>query len=160
MSSETVAAILRALHEAALEAQRITEEEQVRQLRRYTYLREDDPSVTPRQEGRLRTVSLHIPDATGDPRQHVKVDIPLLALMPPTSLRIRDLTVRFRAKLLGLDRDESDESGSGQGGTAINASLTAGEDGEHAEFRVTFESGEPPEALARLIEQVTLNALP
>jgi hypothetical protein len=164
MSSESVANILRALHDAVLEAQRLSEEEHVRQLARYTFGEQDGAELA----GRPRLFSVRIPDSTTPATQDRVVDIPLLALMPPSSLKIRNLMVNFRAKLVGFVNDPGTVRAHQVVPTdppvhsgPLHAVLGAADgDGDVVEFQVTFESADPPEAFARLVEHLTTGSIP
>jgi hypothetical protein len=161
MSDESVANILRALHDAVLEAQRLTESEHIRQLRRYTHGAEDGPDLA----GKPRQLSFRVPGPPDGKDTETTVDIPMLALMPPTSMRIRDLTVSFQAQLTGfpgepetvsarqvVPSDPAAHSG------PLQAALGAGGTGDFAQFKVTFESADPPEAFARLLDRLSADA--
>ena len=151
MSSETVAAILRALHHAVLDAQQLAEQEHVRQLRRHTLDASGDaraPQLLP------VTIPGTLPEA-----EDQEIQVPVLALAPPHPLRIHDLTVSFRARLLGLGA-VPDAPGDPAATAPLLAALGAGEDGDFAQFKVTFETGERPEAFARLLDRMTTNNVP
>ncbi|MEV6443923.1 DUF2589 domain-containing protein [Amycolatopsis sp. NPDC051716] len=148
MSSETVATILRALHHAVLDAQRLAEEEHVRQLRRHTL---DESGDTRAPQLLPVTIPGTLPEA-----EDQEIQVPVLALAPPHPLRIHDLTVSFRARLLGLGAVPDAPAAT----APLLASLGSGTEGDVAQFKVTFETGERPEAFARLLDRMTTNNVP
>jgi len=151
MSSETVATILRALHHAVLDAQRLAEEEHVRQLRRHTL---DESGDTRAPQLLPVTIPGTLPEA-----EDQEIQVPVLALAPPHPLRIHDLTVSFRARLLGLGA-LPDAPADPAATAPLLASLGSGTEGDVAQFKVTFETGERPEAFARLLDRMTTNNVP
>jgi hypothetical protein len=137
-----------------LDAQQLAEQEHVRQLRRHTLDASGDaraPQLLP------VTIPGTLPEA-----EDQEIQVPVLALAPPHPLRIHDLTVSFRARLLGLGAvpDAPGDPGDPAATAPLLAALGAGEDGDFAQFKVTFETGERPEAFARLLDRMTTNNVP
>ncbi|SEF26554.1 Protein of unknown function [Amycolatopsis pretoriensis] len=151
MTGETVATILRALHHAVLDAQQLAEQEHVRQLRRHTL---GDAGESRAPQLLPVTIPGTLPEA-----EDQEIQVPVLALAPPHPLRIHDVTVSFRARLLGLGT-APDTPGDPAAVAPLLASLGSGDDGDFAQFKVTFETGERPEAFARLLDRMTTSNVP
>jgi len=93
--------ILAAIQNAALESQKLTEQQLQRQRERYF-----------KDDGTPHCLAIKVPDnrPEGTPGGWREVAVPLFALVQPTALRMKDLNVEFDAYAVGLhDEDPSSQ---------------------------------------------------
>ncbi len=148
--------VLRAIHNAVLEAHKLTEQQHQRQLRRYFY--EDGIPVSQK----IRVPNIH-PSASEPYRE---IEVPLLALFPPSAIRIKNLTMSFKVRLVGFpDEPESHKSfqavpsemESHSGPLCVTVGKGKEDDeGSTATITISFGETEPPEAVHRIVELLTV----
>ncbi|MDI1312053.1 DUF2589 domain-containing protein [Prosthecobacter sp.] len=160
--------LLRAIHNAGIEAQKLTEQQHVRQLRRYF-----------KEDGTPITMAIKLPNAQYDPNvakqqlagktgggeldhraeQYVEFDAPLLSLVPPGTLRIKTMDVRFKVKLQGLLGDDGDTSTDPVTKVEhhtkgpLRVEMGGGmftKKSQLADISITFEGTDPPESLMKI----------
>lgn len=96
MSSKTLTLddLFRAIHNAVLKAQQLTEQQHMRQLRNYF----DD-------EYRCLTqriwVPSNLPDAAND--DYMPMDVPLMGMVPPSAIKIKRMKMNFKINLKGFE---------------------------------------------------------
>lgn len=148
--------VLRAIHNAVLEAYKLTEQQHQRQLRRY--FNEDGTPVVQK---------IRIPDIRPNaPEPYREIEVPVFALFPPSAIRIKDLTMNFRVRIIGFP----DEPESHKGFQAVPSEMeshsgplrvTVGkrdrdDEGNVATITISFGETEPPEAVHRIVELLTV----
>lgn len=140
-TSAVLAGLFEAIVKAITRGHGISEAQHLNQIRRYS-----DAVGT---EGHLRpkTLTLEIESPSEDTVR--EVEVPLLALAPPTSLALKQLQMEFQVRLVGVDEE------------AGEVEVTIGEHGKAeleaamATVKVTVEGTEPPDSVSRLIELLT-----
>ncbi len=140
--------LLLAIHNAGVEAQKLTEEQHYRQLKRYF-----DEDGTPY----CQRIKIPNPDA-GAEEEWVDVDIPLLALVPPSTIKIKEMSVDFKVKLRGFTdgKDKVYFAANGEKKThkgPLQVDLGHGflqKDSSIADVKIVFEGTEPPTAMLKL----------
>lgn len=131
--------LLRSIHNAVLKAQELTEEQHIRQLDKYF----DDRGKPIVQE--LEVPSLH-PDKK--PGETEVLQVPLLSLIPPSAIKIKEMKVSFRTRL-GNSTGKDDKEDTLQ--IDINAvGRDAAESMNMATVEITFAGSEPPESFLRI----------
>lgn len=159
--------LLCAIHNAGIEAQKITEQQHVRQLRRY--FKDDgtpitlpiklpnpqyDPSVAKEVAGKEGGGELNQRTAP-----YVEFDAPLLSLVPPGTLRIKALDVKFKVKLQGLLAEAGATSTDPVTGAEqitkgpLRLEMGGGiftTQSQLADISITFEGTDPPESLMKI----------
>jgi hypothetical protein len=85
--------LLRAVHNSVLKAQQLTEQQHMRQIRKY--FDEDNIAICKRI-----WVPSNLPDAPDD--EYMPLDVPLMSLLPPTAIKIKNLKINFKVALKGL----------------------------------------------------------
>lgn len=145
---EDLDSVLRAIHNAVIEAQVLTERQHVRQLGHY--LEPDgEPMVVP-----IKVPDLH-PDA---PEPYRQIDIPILAIAPPSSMKIDEMAVDLQLKMQGFDPEKSHvaagetEQHSGPLQVQFTGADGSGDDSTMARVRIVFSGTEPPEAMHKIAE--------
>jgi hypothetical protein len=140
-SSTVLAGLFQAIVKAITQGHGISESQHLNQIRRYS------DAIEGSEGRRPKTLTLEI-DTPGEevPRQ---VEVPLLALAPPTSLALKELQMEFQVRLVGVDAEEGEvEVRIGEEGKAeLEAAM--------ATVKVTVEGTEPPDSVSRLIELLT-----
>lgn len=142
-----------ALHNAVLETQKLTEQQHIRQFRRYFEAEKSGSAPKPKM------LSFEIPEphpkSAKKEDQYRTVDIPLIVLSPPTSLRIKDLHIQFSVQLSGLsERRKGKGPISGKDEMhAGDVEMDFGQEGANvATVEVTFEQAAVPESVHRLTD--------
>ena len=131
--------LLRSIHNAVLRAQELTEEQHIRQLDKY-FNEHGKPIV---QE--LEVPSLH-PDKK--PGETELLQVPLLALIPPSAIKIKEMRVSFRTRLGSpTGKDDKDDN--------LQIDIAAvGRDSTEAlnmaTVEITFAGSDPPESFLRI----------
>lgn len=189
--------MLRAMHNAVVKAQQIAEQQHMRML--LNYFNFDDPesktlySETERWRPKVtilklpRVVDKKTEDGTRTELEYQNVEVPLIALTPPTSMRIDTVTISFKANLMGFESEEAQKKGFhisdllpkfGEKGSEEGKEEKKGKGGEpksdlhrgapmidfrgrnaqaQALIRITFKNGDPPETFARIGDRLMKN---
>lgn len=156
---ESLDNLLRALHNAVIKAQELTEQQHLRQLDRYF-----DEKGVPRH----RTIV--VPDPSPETESETRdVEVPLLALVPPGAVKISEFEIGFTVRLLGFTADEKKRKRGFQavpgdpethsGPIRVDMQADAGDGGATAEVHVRFEGADPPEAFHRILSQLTIGSI-
>lgn len=106
--------LLRAIHNAVISAQQITEQQHIRQLRNYFEWPEDAMPKGPDdlgnfKRGKARTWEIEIPDMRpGIEYQDktVAMKVPIMSLVPPSAIRIENMVMEFQANINGFTEEE------------------------------------------------------
>jgi hypothetical protein len=142
MSQQRFDHLLQAIHNAALKAQEITEEQHIMQIAKY--FDEDGKPII--QEIQVPTL-----DPDDDPETMTTLKVPLLSLLPPSAIKIKELKLSFKVGLGKIKVDQSDNKNGpsldidmgGSGGIFGKKQATAKVD-------ITFEAGDPSESFLRI----------
>jgi hypothetical protein len=146
--------VVRALHNAVIEAQKLTEQQHIRQLKRYF----DEETGMP------DTQKIQVPDLRPDAENKWRtIEVPKMALSPPSAIQIKDLSIQFRASLIGFVHEHDAKTGflatererpkKEKHAGPINVEFgSAPKATNFAEISITFEHAEPPEAYHRIAE--------
>lgn len=147
-------ALVGALNHAVVEAQRVAEVQHLALMD--DFFDTDDTGVRT-----ARSVKVGVPSLT-DASQEV-IDVPLVTLIPISSLTIKDLSISFRARLLEaeVNETESDDSAKSALGGAASHTLLLDLKAPRmmsnpifADVQVTFQAGDPPEGLVRINDRI------
>ncbi|RXJ96107.1 hypothetical protein CRV00_02680 [Malaciobacter molluscorum] len=108
--------VLKAIHNSVIEAQKISEQQHMRALGRYFYLNKDKEimakeGVTLDDLGMPRCIDVKLPFVINNEVKHHDISIPLIALNPPSSIKIKNMKVSFEAKITGVDESQKKEKG-------------------------------------------------
>ncbi|QKF82418.1 DUF2589 domain-containing protein [Halarcobacter ebronensis] len=108
--------ILKAIHNSVIEAQKISEQQHMRALGRYFYLDKNEEimeyeGVTIDDLGMPKNVDVKLPFIEENELKYHDVQIPLIALSPPSSIKIKNLKVSFEARITGVDESQKREKG-------------------------------------------------
>ncbi len=104
MANTAIDDILKAIHNAAIEAQQLTEQQHIRQMHRYF-----DPET-----GRALTIPIQIPNTdinAEEGKEFIEVEVPMLTLMPPTSIKIKEMEVEFEVTMSGFANQKKEKKG-------------------------------------------------
>ncbi len=158
MPTESLDNLLRALHNAVIKAQELTEQQHIRQLARYF---SDD--------GTPETRTIRIPDLRPETDDETReIEVPLLALVPPSAIKIKDFDIGFTVGLVGFTDASSETPGAAfvegdpkthSGPLRVDLAGGSGQDESVAQVRVTFEGTDPPEAFHRILGQLTITSI-
>ncbi|WP_447637318.1 DUF2589 domain-containing protein [Flavobacterium microcysteis] len=142
MSQQRFDHLLQAIHNAALKAQEITEEQHIMQIAKYFD-----------EDGKPLIQEIHVPtlDPDDDPDKMTTLRVPLLSLLPPSAIKIKELKLSFEVGLGKIKVDQSDSKNGpsldidmgGSGGLFGKKQATAKVD-------ITFEAGDPSESFLRI----------
>lgn len=144
--------LLRALHNALIETQKLTEQQHIRQLMRYVKKDDNTPE----------TIPVKVPDLQPDSENQWRdVDVPLLAIMAPSSVKIQDVRFNFKVRIDGfgeketkgfaIETDKTKEVHNGP----LQIDPSSRQDSENlAEVNITFVSSDPPEAMFRITDSL------
>jgi hypothetical protein len=171
--------VLKAIHNSVIEAQKISEQQHMRTLGRYFYLNKDEDKmeeegITVKDLGMPRNIEVKLPFVTEDKINYHDVKIPLIALSPPSSIKIKNMKVSFEAKITGVDDSKKPERGffkffqskDGQRQLKkpetdstpkgpIQLDLTPGNNNAGmAKIEIEFQNAEVPETFARINDHI------
>lgn len=137
--------LLQAIHHAVLRAQEFTEEQHINQLSKY--FDEDGKPII--QEIQVPTI-----DPDDDPDNMVTLRIPLMSMLPPSSIKIKELKVDFQVALGKIKLTDGDADKEGiQPSIDIDTGGSGGLFGKgqsKADIQITFEAGDPSESFLRI----------
>lgn len=144
MAQQRFDQLLQAIHNAVLRAQELTEEQHIHQLDKY-FDEEGKPLI---QEIQVPTL-----DPDDDPEALVTLQVPLMSLLPPSAIKIKELRVSFKAALGKIKI--SDEDGDGPQAPSLDIDTGGGgglfgKNQSTADIDITFESGDPSESFLRI----------
>lgn len=139
MAQQRLDHLLEAIHQAVLKAQTLMDEQHMEQLHKYF----DEKGKPIMHELKVPTL-----DPEDDPEQMVTLRIPLLSLLPPTALRMKEMKMNFPV-VLGRVQDEAEamptlrvDLGGSSGFFSKNQCV--------AQVEITFDADEPSEAFLRV----------
>lgn len=139
--------LLQAIHNSVLKAQELTEEQHIKQLEKYF----DD-------EGKPIMQKIQIPslDPDHEEGQMVAIQVPLMSLLPPSAIKIKEMKVDFEIGLGKMNINETDgldDKETVQASLAVDLGGSGGlfsKKQSRAKVRITFEAGEPSESFLRI----------
>jgi len=179
MSNIKLDTVLQAFHNAVLEAQRLTEQQHIEQLDEY-FDWPDDVESSPgngdvnehflKAGGRAKTWKVFVPSLRPDAKlgDLDEIQVPLLALIPPSSIKIKNLVVEFEVGLNEIGKNKNkDKVQNNKAGkdAAIGVDLSIGSGGLFgrkpavAKVHMEFEAGEPPESFLRINDHLIKSIL-
>ena len=148
--------LLRSIHNSILKTQLMTEQQHLRNLRRYI-----------NEDGTPKTIKINVPSVdknNGPDTEDAELNVPLVSLVPPTAIKIKDFKINFKVNLLGYKESmaktgvhEADGSMFSHEGPLFvevgslqqkyNAELNTD---NIANVTIQFDNVDPPEALLRI----------
>jgi len=139
--------LLQAIHNSVLKAQELTEEQHIHQLRKYFD-----------EEGKPIMQKILVPslDPDHEPEEMVPIQVPLMSLLPPSAIKIKEMKVDFE---IGLGKMNTNEIDGLDNKETIQASLAVDLGGSgglfskkqsKAKVSITFEGGDPSESFLRI----------
>ena len=144
--SDSLDSVLRAIHNSVIEAQKLTQAQHERQIKHFF---EEDG-------GHPKGMTIQVPDTRPDAKGTTReVEVPILALAPPTSIRMKEVSVDLTLNIQGFDPGARHIA---QGETEENSGpiqVEFAKDGD-TQVRIVFEGAEAPEALHRIAELLTV----
>lgn len=149
--SQTTAALSRmfkAIIRAITNAHTISETQHLNQIRRYSDPADNSETEEEQQNHRKpKTMQLKVAMSDGPSRV---VEVPLLALSPPSTLALKELQMEFQVQLMGVDDEAGEvEVQISQGGGMAEVESAM------AKVKVTVAGVEPPDSVSRIIELLT-----
>ncbi len=160
MATESLDDVLKALHNAVIEAQQLTEHQHIRQLNRYFRYKDpagnDLPEGSP-EYGMPRLKKFKVPDLRKEHESEWRdIDVPSLSLAPPSAIGIRELRLRFSVSVGASEKELEGRSPVTNQLHRYRGPLTTEfgkETGANvAEIDMTFEKTEVPEAFHRITD--------
>lgn len=164
--------VLKAIHNSVIEAQKITEQQHMRALGRYFYLNKEkmeDEGIEIEDLGMPKMIDIKLPFPEDNEISYKTVEVPLIALNPPSSMKIKNMKVSFEAKITGVDpkkeergffkyfkKKNSDETVKKPTDTSakgpIQLDLTPGnkDSAGMAKIEIEFVNSDVPETYARI----------
>ena len=97
------------------------------------------------EDGKPNFITLSLPTNDSDGSQSVNVDVPLLTLSHSTHLNIKELDIEFEVELGHFEDIEDDD---------ISAKVSSINGKNMAKIKLTLDSSEPPEGIARLRQEL------
>lgn len=170
--------MLKAMHNSVIEAQKLTEQQHVRMLHRYFYIDKTKEEIDPEDFGKPKTMPVKLPYVNKEGViEHEEVDIPIISITPPTSIKIKNMKISFEAQISGFENTSKKRRGfnllragkkdnvgkkeheddSHQGPLMLdlkNSRGASGKGGTMAKIEIEFMNGEEPEAVARINDQI------
>lgn len=160
--------LTRALHNAVIEAQKLTEQQHLRQLHRYFYHQDEgqepgpESSTDGNQPGMPKRLKIMVPNMDpGAEESWRDLEVPQLALVPPGSIQIKEMKVGFNVMLHDLEHDDPRADGFAipgedpkhRGSIIVDiGSIANPNDPNIAKVEVAFIGTDAPEALHRIID--------
>ncbi|PIB35281.1 hypothetical protein BFP72_07650 [Reichenbachiella sp. 5M10] len=145
MSQQRFDHLLQAIHNAVLRAQELTEEQHIHQIGKYFD-----------EEGKPIIQELQVPslDPDDDPDNMVTLRVPLMSLLPPSAIKIKEMKVNFEVALGKIKIADANKEKEGMQATLdIDMGGSGGVFGKEqskANIEITFESGDPSESFLRI----------
>ena len=140
--------LLAGLNEAVINAQRIAEKQHIDMVDLYF----DD------ETGEPITMDLKIPSVHPD-KEHELLKVPLITMTPLSSVKIKELNMKFKVKL-GKQVDTTSNltqqigTDSTQTTGALSIDMDSVDTENMAEVEVKFEGTQPPEGIMRINDQL------
>lgn len=158
--------LLRAMHNAVIEAQQLTQEQHLRMLNRF-FEKNDDTN----EFGNPKMLKINLPFAKSNSVEYREVEIPLIALTPPSSIKIKNMKVEFDAKITGFEDSEKSKKGFHISDLfkkkeetevevkdlhrgPIKLNLDSNKSGTLAKIQIEFTSDDIPETVARINDHI------
>lgn len=142
MSQQRFDHLLQAIHNAVLKAQEITEEQHIMQIAKYFD-----------EDGKPIIQELHVPtlDPDDDPDKMSTLRVPLLSLLPPSAIKIKELRLSFKVGLGKIKVEQPD----GKNGPSLDIDMGGsggifGKKQAIAKVDIIFEAGDPSESFLRI----------
>lgn len=184
--------LLKAIHNSVLKTQQLTEEQYFRVLQRYFHYNEEDRD-NPDKWGSPKMLPIKMPvvgkvvkkekgkvvkneegkDVEEEKIVYETVDIPAIALVPPSGIKIKKMKVKFEASLNGFKydddkkvkgfnihgflKDKDEEIDENEGLHSGPVTLKMGRNlfgGTKAQIEIEFESTDQPETVARINDKI------
>jgi hypothetical protein len=140
MQTHSFAELIKGLHYAVNSVQEMLKAQQISMIREYF----DDDGVVLTQ--RIKTL------------KNETVDIPLISLVPQTSIMIDEIEIKFATKVDSIVENEKSQDQKGETAPEslrFNMSLAASatNSGDVMNVTVKFKAASPPEGLSRMIDE-------
>lgn len=148
MAQQNLDDLLRAIHDAVLEAQIITEKQHIHQLQKY--FNESD--------GTAKMLTINVPSMKQDAADNdtEALHVPLITLVPPSAIKIKRMKVDFKVALGGLQsKNDSSILSVDIGGSGGLFSKTQ----NTANIEITFVGTDPPESFLRINDHLVKSIL-
>lgn len=163
--------LLQAIHNSVIEAQKIAEQQHIRQLFRYFEFpkkKNESGEEKPQwhEPGKPRTIIIKIPNPRHDPgaktgqEEYIDFHVPQISLVPPSSIQIKELSVRFKVRLsgfLGAAKKTRDPATGEEieisGPVHVELGGFFSRKSQLADVSITFEATTPPESILRINDQ-------
>lgn len=154
MAGSNLDDLLKAIHNSLIEAQRISEQQHISQLARYF-----------EEDGTPIVQTIKVPDTSPDAEEeYMDLKVPLISLIPPTALKIKNLAMKFKVGLRGFGTKEKPGSNETLGAASSSHEKPGsveidmgGISGSFfqpknilADVEITFEGCEPAESFMRI----------
>ncbi len=176
--------MLRAMHNSVVKAQQISEQQHMRVLQRYFNYDDKNATYDDLEKGRPKVTSVQLPFVENGEVKYRPVDLPLIVLTPPSSLMIDTVRINFKANLTGFEEAKESKKGfdfksmlrsfTSKGESekpvielplkdqpkgdmhrgAPVMDMSAKNPAALADIEILFKNGEPPEAIARIGDQI------
>ncbi|GFM35614.1 DUF2589 domain-containing protein [Desulfovibrio psychrotolerans] len=174
--------MLRAMHNSVVRAQQISEQQHMRVLLRYFNFDDENATYDDLEKGRPKVTVVQLPFVESGEVRYRAVELPLIALTPPSSLVIDTVRINFKASLTGFEEAKETKKGfdfktmvraiTGLGRDAvpvIQMPVAESEDRHRgapvmdmqgknpaamADIEITFKNGDPPETVARIGDHI------
>ncbi len=169
--------VLKGIHNSVIEAQKISEQQHMRALGRYFYLNKNKEKMEKEgvqidDLGMPKSIEIKLPFAEGNKVNYKDVDIPLIALSPPSSLKIKGMKVSFEASLMGVNKQEEEkgffkyfknhenseaygsEDKTTKGPIVLDLSGGGGKKSGTAKIEIEFVNDDVPETFARINDHI------
>ena len=139
MSNSSLKGLLQSIQGSIVGAQEMMQQQHIEELAKFI-----------NEDGTPKTQQIKVPRQDADGKQHwVTVEVPLIVLSPPSSLRIKRLRVDFDAILSGIGKTEGEEKD--------RVHLKLGglfSRGAKVHCEIEFEGTEPPEGWMRINDEL------
>ena len=147
MAQQNLDDLLQAIHDAVIEAQTITEKQHIRQLQKYF-----------NEDGTAQMLTIRVPSMKHDAADNETetLHVPMITLVPPSAIRIKQMKVDFKVALGSLDTKNDcktlrvDIGGSGG---------LFGKTQNTANVEITFMGTDPPESFLRINDHLVKSIL-
>lgn len=141
MSKSSLNGLLNSIQGAIVGAQEMMQQQHIEELKKF--VKEDGTPVT--QEMKLPR---HGPDGTVE---WIDIQVPLMVLSPPSSLKIKKLKVNFDAVLSGTAKHEDGDDGKECIHLKLGGMFSRG---AKVHCEIQFEGAEPPEGWMRINDEL------
>lgn len=142
--STGLSTLIRALQNAVIKAQELIRHQHLNTVQQYIDA-----------DGNVETLKMRVPvppDSNSGAGGYREIEVPKLALMPPSSIKLEKLKMAFDVELSGLEHDECDDHCNHEMNITMSRGLFSRS--TKAKCEITFKGDEAPEGILKINDEL------